>query len=134
MEALFPQMLQALVAAAGRLSGIPMIVKGREEAVADAMVNLHAGLVQLEGYLHFDYAFDAGLPEDVKQYTALLQEYEEPCAEKIDYLLDRPLLFGSNGPDQGGAAFLEQLLQDIMADSKTVADGVQPYGAAAPSA
>ena len=133
MEELFPQMMQALTAAASRLSGIPLIVPGREEAVADAMVNLQAGLIQLDGYLHFDYTFEAGLPDDVMQYTALLQEYEEACGEKIGYLLERDGFFCSSGPESAGAAFLEELLRGITADSNTVREGVRPYGAPTPS-
>jgi hypothetical protein len=92
----------------------------RSEEVADRMERLHTGLRQLNCQLNFDYSFDGSYPEDVIAYTRLLLAYKTPCAEKIGYLLDRPVLFGDDPYAIAQSEQLAELLQQIREDAERV--------------
>ena len=88
---------------------------GRGEEIADAMEQIHDSLVQLERYLHLEYTFDKGRPADLVAYAKLLEEYREPCEEKLTYLLDRPTLFGNDPYYEAEAWNLTELLNQLNA-------------------
>lgn len=120
-DSAFRSALQALVQLIQHLENPYFRVDPAQgEEVADRMERLHNGLRLLNSQLNFDYAFEGSYPEDVIAYTRLLQEYETPCAEKIGYLLDRPLLFGNDPFASAQAEQLAELLQDIREDAERV--------------
>ncbi len=87
----------------------------RGEEIADAMEAIHDSLMRLERYLHTGYTFEDGRPADVIAYARLLEEFREPCAEKLQYLLDRPAMFGNDPVYQYEADDLAGIFRQLQA-------------------
>lgn len=95
----------------------------RGEEIADAMEMIHEALMRLERYLHTGYAFEEGRPADVIAYSKLLDEFREPCAEKLEYMLDRPSMFGNDPVYQYEADDLANILELLQAGCRSMLQG-----------
>lgn len=119
--------LQKMAVAINRALNISALLTEESwDRYSDALFALHDNLVLMENQLHLNYPFDAEKYTDIVNYTLLLQENEEPCSAKIEYLLDRPG-FGLNNPYQVyEAAFLTELLAGITENSNLISDILGP--------
>ena len=114
-------MLQPLTALAEMLANpYTRVPEQHGEGVADNMLALHDALQQLNSVLHFDYAFEDGPPADVIAYARLLEEYAVPCAEKVEFMIDRPGFTENDLSAQYESDILVALLERITHCSVTV--------------
>lgn len=105
-------MLQSLAPLAQRLPVLDSI-DDPDSSISDALATIVFRLQQLDQYVVAQFAFGMqSLENDIKDYTALLQEYEANVHEKIDFLIDIGHVRG--GWDLDIASHLEEVLNDII--------------------
>lgn len=110
--------MQSLTALSQKLPVLDTI-EDNESKISDALATILFRLRQLEPYTVTGFTFMLqGLENDIKAYTAILQQYQQPITEKIDFLIDIGKLNG--GWDEDIALHLEEILDDIIYFSNQV--------------
>jgi len=111
MEELFPAMMATLWESSKNITNYSHIVPGEQSVEYFEDLNfLHTRLMQLNSVVFIEYIFTERLIVDIEYYTELLKEYEEPCGDKIEYLLSR----GSDSFEKHEALFLKEVLDGII--------------------
>lgn len=117
-------MVQAVTAAANAITamstGYPRpIPEEKWEEYADAADNLLHGLRQLNSIVNIEYPFEDGLPDDIVNYAALLNEYQKPLDELVGFLLTRDEMFGG-GLYKYETMFLEDVLAIVTTNANVI--------------
>jgi len=116
-EALFFNTINALTAASKKIltlndDEVFDRIQAQKATLAEAFSILHTRLIQLEQtFANAEFVFDNGTVEnDILDYVDLLKEYEEPLAEKADYILSGGL---NNTAKDYRALHLKEVLEAI---------------------
>lgn len=122
MESQFKNMLQSLVPLAQKLPVLDTI-DDPDSSISDALATILIRMKQLDQYVVAQFSFGLqSLENDIKDYTALLQQYEDNIYQKIDFLID--IGHAKGGWDKDIAMHLEEVLNDITYYSNHVVQAI----------
>lgn len=98
MEELFSKMLTSLSKASSVIEAeLSKVFSYERKSLSTEQWNeygdnlefLHTRLMQLNNTLHFEYVFEEGMPQNIINYTKLINENRQSCEELIGFLLSR---------------------------------------------